>query len=169
MGFLSDMFSSPVAPVIESTGGVIEKTGKALDELFTSDEERAKARIALKQLEADLTLKLRQLDVDWQAKVMQAEVAFDGELTERLKADVVSRSWLSRNIRPGAFLGVLTFAVVLAFYTLHPSTKANAEIVELWTALLTAVLMAQVVFYYGSRGLEKLATILGPLWARTKK
>jgi len=40
MGFWSGLFGGGAAPVIDATGTALEKTGKALDSLFTSDDER---------------------------------------------------------------------------------------------------------------------------------
>lgn len=40
MSFFAKLFGGGAAPVIDSVGTAVEKTGNALDNLFTSDEER---------------------------------------------------------------------------------------------------------------------------------
>jgi hypothetical protein len=83
---------------------------------------------------------------------LNAEVAEQHELTERLKADMGSDSWLSKNIRPmsliAIFLGYFLFAMMSAF-----GLNANEAYVQLlgqWGMLVMGA-------YFGGRTIEKLA------------
>ena len=72
-------------------------------------------------------------------------------LTERLKADMGSDSWLSKNIRPMTLIfiltGYFTFAMMSAF---GKDTNENyVELLGQWGMLIMS-------FYFGGRTLEKI-------------
>jgi hypothetical protein len=72
-------------------------------------------------------------------------------LTERLKADMGSDSWLSKNIRPMTLLlilgGYFTFAMMSAFD--YDTNKSYVELLGQWGMLVMS-------FYFGGRTLEKI-------------
>ena len=77
-------------------------------------------------------------------------------LTDRLKADMSSDSWLSKNIRPmsliAIFFGYFLFAMMSAF-----GLNANESYVQLlgqWGMLIMGA-------YFGGRTIEKLAEMKG--------
>jgi hypothetical protein len=74
-----------------------------------------------------------------------------GNLTERLKADMGSDSWLSKNIRPMTLLAILvgyfTFAMMSAFG--RDANPAYVELLGQWGMLIMS-------FYFGGRTLEKI-------------
>jgi hypothetical protein len=85
---------------------------------------------------------------------LNADVAEQHELTDRLKADMASDSWLSKNIRPMTLIAILTgyfvFAMMSAF-----GIDTNQRYVELlgqWGMLIMS-------FYFGGRTLEKVLTL----------
>lgn len=85
---------------------VVEKTMKGLDSLFTSDEERMKARAVI------------------EAQLQQFEIAIQEQVTRRWQADMASDSWLSKNVRPGVLvavtLGMLGVWIAGMFGTVSP-------------------------------------------------
>ena len=90
--------------------------------------------------------KLGELNVD-----LEAYKTEQNNLTERLKADMGSDSWLSKNIRPmtliAILLGYFTFAMMSAF---GKDTNANyVELLGQWGMLIMS-------FYFGGRTLEKI-------------
>ena len=73
-------------------------------------------------------------------------------LTERLKADMGSDSWLSKNIRPATLIFLLVaysgFAVASIFG--HETRGAYVELLGQWGMLVMS-------FYFGGRTMEKIA------------
>jgi len=128
------MITDAVAGAISS---IFESTFAGLDKLFTSEDERNKAKILL--VEAETKLK----------------VALEAGLTERHKADMASDSWLSKNIRPISLISVIALFVILSLL----DTLFSLEISEGLANILNAWGLAIFTFYFGSRGFEKVAVI----------
>ena len=93
----------------------------------------------------ELALKLREIDV----KEYEIEQT---NLTERLKADMSSDSWLSKNIRPMVLIFLLIaysgFAIASIFD--YETRGAYVELLGQWGMLVMS-------FYFGGRTMEKLA------------
>lgn len=143
MSWWKDLFAGSVEQVVE-------KTGEALDNLITSDEERLKLRNELEKILSDAKLQATELAAKAEA-----------ELTERLKADMTSDSWLSKNIRP-LTLAFLTVAVtILAYLTVFVLDAKQLPILSVWVDLFSALLVTAFGFYFGSRGLQHITTIIG--------
>ncbi len=141
MSWFTDLFSSGVSDVITSAG-------KAIDDLVTSDEERATLKIAL---EKELN-KFEKNQLDAVAK-------FDNEITQRHANDMTSDSWLSKNIRPLALAFLTLSTVLLAYLTIFILDVERAALVAPWQQLLTVLLGTTYAFYFGSRGFEKVQAI----------
>lgn len=71
-------------------------------------------------------------------------------ITERHKNDMISDSWLSKNIRPLALVWLLILLTIAMFVKLPEGVLL----------LLEAVLTLVFTFYFGSRGLEKITNML---------
>ena len=84
--------------------GLIKPFGETLDALFTSDEERLRARHALRQLE--ITLAEREFEFE-QVRLR--------EQSQNVRSETQGQSWLQRNWRP---LTMLTFLVLIVLDTL---------------------------------------------------
>ena len=97
----------------------------------------------------ELALKLREIDV----KEYEIEQT---NLTERLKADMSSDSWLSKNIRPMVLIFLLIaysgFAIASIFD--YETRGAYVELLGQWGMLVMS-------FYFGGRTMEKLADKVG--------
>jgi hypothetical protein len=124
--------------------GALLDIGSKLIDRFCPDPAAAESA-KLKLLEMQQTGELAQLNAD---------VAEQHELTDRLKADMASDSWLSKNIRPMTLIAILTgyfvFAMMSAF-----GIDTNQRYVELlgqWGMLIMS-------FYFGGRTLEKILTL----------
>ena len=93
----------------------------------------------------DLALKLKEID----AKEYEIEQT---NLTDRLKADMASDSWLSKNIRPMVLIFLLVaysgFAIASIFE--YETRGAYVELLGQWGMLVMS-------FYFGGRTMEKLA------------
>lgn len=97
----------------------------------------------------ELALKLKEID----AKEYEIEQT---NLTERLKADMSSDSWLSKNIRPMVLIFLLVaysgFAIASIFD--YETRGAYVELLGQWGMLVMS-------FYFGGRTMEKLADKVG--------
>jgi uncharacterized membrane protein (DUF106 family) len=100
---------------------------------------------------AEAQAKLLELQQQGRLAELQADTAEAQELTKRQEADMLSDSWLSKNIRPMTLIAILTgyftFAMLSAF-----GIDTNTKYVELlgqWGMLIMS-------FYFGGRTLEKI-------------
>ena len=82
---------------------------------------------------------------------LNADVAEQHELTERLKADMGSDSWLSKNIRPMTLI-----AILIGYFTFAGLSAAKIDVNESYVQLLGQWGMLIMSFYFGGRTLEKI-------------
>jgi hypothetical protein len=117
---------------------------KLIDKLIPDPEAKAKAQLELAQLAQNGELAKMNAD-------LEAYKTEQSNLTDRLKADMASDSWLSKNIRPmtlGAILvGYFTFAMMSAFG--HNANESYVSLLGQWGMLIMS-------FYFGGRTLEKI-------------
>ena len=96
----------------------------------------------------DLALKLKEIDT----RAFEAETK---AVTDRWQADMQSDSWLSKNIRPGTLVYILTaylgFAVADGF---------GFRISESYVQLLGQWGMLVMTAYFGGRSAEKIVGVL---------
>jgi len=129
-------------------GGAIDKVvsnvGDALDELFTSDDERNKAKNELMRIRQDAHIEVIKLANEYEANI-----------TQRWKSD--NENLITRLVRPFivVFLYLLFGAVVLT-----DGTIGKFAINEAYIPVLQTLLVTVTVAYFGSRGLEKTTNIL---------
>ncbi len=118
--------------------------GKLIDKLIPDPEAKAKAQLDLAKMAQDGELAKMANDTD----LYKTE---QNNLTDRLKSDMSSDSWLSKNIRPmtlvAIFIGYFVFAMMSAF-------KLDAN--EVYVTLLGQWGMLVMSFYFGGRTLEKI-------------
>ena len=121
---------------------------RVLDKVVPDPEQKAKAQVAL--MEMQQRGELAQLQADLQEQE---------ELTKRHAADMTSDSWLSKNIRPMALIAVFAayflFAMMSAYG--HNANESYVILLGQWGMLIFS-------FYFGSRGAEKIAEI----WSKKK-
>ena len=113
---------------------------KILDKFFPDPEQKAKAQLEL--------LKMQQ---EGDFKKIEADIVEQQELTKRAQADMLSDSWLSKNIRPMTLIAILTGYFMFALMSAY-GMDANTAYVELlgqWGMLIMS-------FYFGGRTLEKI-------------
>jgi hypothetical protein len=124
-------------------GALLDIGSKMIDKFFPDPAAAESAK-----------LKLLAMQQNGELAQLNADVAEQHELTDRLKADMASDSWLSKNIRPMTLIAILTgyfvFAMMSAF-----GIDTNQRYVELlgqWGMLIMS-------FYFGGRTLEKILTL----------
>jgi uncharacterized membrane protein (DUF106 family) len=121
---------------------------KVLDKVIPDPAEKAKAQVALMEMQQKGEL----------AK-LQADLQEQEELSKRHAADMASDSWLSKNIRPMALIAVFAAYFLFAMMSAY-GNNAN----EVYVTLLGQWGMLIFSFYFGSRGAEKIAEI----WSKKK-
>ena len=137
MSWFTDIFTGSVDKIVDSVGN-------AIDKLVTSDEEK----LILKN-------ELAKIQLEAKAKSGELELEFDKQITQRHSSDMQSDSWLSKNIRP------MTLIFILVMYSLLSiSSGFDFKVTESYITLLGQWGMLIMSFYFGSRGLEKIATII---------
>ncbi len=113
---------------------------KVLDKFVPDPEAKAKAQQELLQMQQEG--KLAELNAD----NIEAQ-----ELTKRQSADMMSDSWLSKNIRP------MTLIFILLTYTVFGMMSAwDIEVNNNYVELLGQWGMLIMSFYFGGRTLEKI-------------
>jgi hypothetical protein len=119
--------------------------GKLIDKLIPDPEAKAKAQLELQKMAQDGEL----------AKMANETKLYETEqnnLTERVKADMTSDSWMSKNIRPVTLIFLLFaysgFAVASIFG--FETRGAYVELLGQWGMLVMS-------FYFGGRTMEKIA------------
>ena len=125
-------------------GPLLEVGSKILDRVLPDQAAADKAKAELAKLHQDGEL----ARIANETKLFEIE---QNNLTERLKADMGSDSWLSKNIRPMTLIfilaGYFTFAMMSAF---GKDTNQNyVELLGQWGMLIMS-------FYFGGRTLEKV-------------
>jgi len=121
-------------------GAILDIGSKLVDKFFPDPQQAEQAK--LKLLEMQQTGELAQLNAD---------VAEQHELTERLKADMGSDSWLSKNIRPMTLI-----AILIGYFTFAGLSAAKIDVNESYVQLLGQWGMLIMSFYFGGRTLEKI-------------
>lgn len=118
--------------------------GKLIDKLIPDPEAKARAQLELAKLAQNGELAQMANEAD----LYKTE---QNNLTDRLKADMGSDSWLSKNIRPMTLIFILiaysAFAMMSAF---------NLDTNERYVELLGQWGMLIMSFYFGGRTLEKI-------------
>jgi len=123
--------------------------GKLIDRFLPDPAAAAAAKQELEQMQQNGELAKMANETD----LYKTE---QNNLTDRLKADMGSDSWLSKNIRPMTLIFILvaysTFAMMSAFDL--ETNQAYVELLGQWGMLIMS-------FYFGGRTLEKIMDMKG--------
>jgi hypothetical protein len=113
---------------------------KILDKVFPDPVQAEQAK-----------LKLLEMQQNGELAQINADISEQQELTKRQQADMLSDSWLSKNIRPMTLIAILAgyfiFALMSAFD--YDTNEAYVELLGQWGMLIMS-------FYFGGRSLEKI-------------
>jgi hypothetical protein len=147
LGLLSSAIQAKGKEVVEKTLGV-----KISDD--PSPEEVSK----LRQLQYDHEERLLELGIE-KARLEQeelkallaAQVAQENNVSDRWKADMASDSWLSKNVRPGTLVYLLTAYLIFALLDGY-----GYKISESYVSLLGQWGMLVMTAYFGGRTVEKV-------------
>lgn len=105
----------------------------------------------LRELEFKHEEVLQQLAIRRAELELEGEKVAQGAVTERWKADMLSDSWLSKNIRP------LVLIYLLATYSVLSSASAfGLSVTQAYVELLAQMLMLVMGAYFAGRTFEKV-------------
>jgi len=132
MSWISNIFSSGAAKVVDSVGS-------ALDGVFTSDEERL-------QLENELKKAMNVFKQDMENKSLE----FEKEITKRWQSD--AEHTITRLVRPLSYIAVLS---LFGFIVLLDGNYGGFVVNTAYIPVIETLLATMTVAYFGSRGVEK--------------
>jgi hypothetical protein len=147
LGLLSSAIQAKGKQVVE------EKLGVKISD-NPSPEEVSK----LRQLQFEHEERLLELGIE-KARLEQEELKAllaaqanqENNISDRWKADMASDSWLSKNIRPGTLVYILSAFIVMALLD-----GAGYKIAESYVTLLGQWGMLVMTAYFGGRTVEKV-------------
>lgn len=117
------------------SGGLLKDVGGIIDNLHTSGEEKAEAKLKLETL------------------LTNAEQKAQEQVSSRWEADMKHGSWLSKNIRPITLIFLTVVFVFLSFFDGNIGEfKINSSYVPVYQTLLMTVYGA----YFAGRSMEKI-------------
>ena len=123
-------------------GALIKNISDVVDKFVTTKGEKEQAKKELQEL------------------IYNHEAAMEQELTKRQQADMASDSWLSKNVRPLTLMFLTLMTVILAYLTIFFLPSAKVTLLTPWIDILKQLLEVVFVFYFGSRGFEKVTSII---------
>jgi hypothetical protein len=119
-------------------GGLVKSIGNIIDSVTTTTEEKLAAELKIKEL------------------ISNYEIEMEKQVTARWQADMVSDSWLSKNVRPLTLIFLVVSTVVIIFID---AGTLSFVVEPKWTDLLQLVLITVIGAYFGGRSLEKTKKI----------
>lgn len=114
---------------------LVGQAGSIIDEVVTSKEEKL------------------QLKNKIEKAILDHEIEIQKNVTERWKADSISDSWLSKNVRPMVLIFLVISTVLMIFIE---AGVIAFEVKSSWIDLLQLVLITVIGAYFGGRSLEKV-------------
>ena len=152
LGLLSSAIQAKGKQVVEKTLGV-----------SIPDDPTPEDVAKLRQLQYDHEERLLELGIQ-KARIEQEELQAlfasqanqENNISDRWKADMSSDSWLSKNVRPGTLVYLLTAYVVFALLD-----GAGYKISESYVNLLGQWGMLVMTAYFGGRTVEKVMEMRG--------
>lgn len=96
---------------------------------------------------------LTELEKEMLVKELEQDVIEMQEITKRWQSDMLSDSWLSKNIRP---LSLAFLTLTLFIYIILDSSLDTFKIDQQWISLLGNLLMLVYGGYFSARTLEKI-------------
>ena len=114
---------------------LVGQASNIIDEVVTSKEEKL------------------QLKNEIEKAILDHEIKIQKNVTERWKADSISDSWLSKNVRPMVLIFLVISTVLMIFIE---AGVIAFEVKSSWIDLLQLVLITVIGAYFGGRSLEKV-------------
>ena len=131
MSWLSELFTSSAAVLVDSVG-------KAIDSTFTTDEEKLK-------LKNELTTIITNHEAVMETKAVE----YEQEITKRWTSD--NEHIVTRVVRPISFVWV----IILFTVVMIGDTNWGFVVKDAYIPVLETLLTTMTIAYFGSRGVEK--------------
>ena len=129
MNILAKILGTEVQGILQNLTGFVDK-------LVVTKEEKAKIIQEITNAENQIQLQIQQT------------------ITERHQTDMSSDSWLSKNVRPMVLIAIIVLFLFLSFFD-----GANwLQVPEGYISILKNWGELAFMFYFGSRGLEKIVS-----------
>ena len=141
------IFSKDVEAVGIAANNIFKGVESIIDASFTSKEEKATALARLAKLQ------------------VESKEEENKQITTRHANDMKSDSKLAKNIRPYTLIFTLGVISLLAGID---GNVGSITIKETYITLFASLLMLQFGFYYGSRGVEKIAEKVSDVFKKRK-
>lgn len=150
-GFLTNVITAGV-------GTLVKEIGETVRSFVTTDKDKLEAH-----------QKITETLFAFQARMVQSADNYEKELTERQRNDMASDSWLSKNIRPLVVIYLLALFSALALNDGNLSLGARQFVVgEGYRDAIRAFLEYGLMFYFGGRSLEKIASMASSALAKRR-
>lgn len=81
--------------------------------------------------------------------------SIEEEISKRWNADMLSDSWLSKNVRPLTLASVMVFLILMTFFEGFGISSVNERWIGLWEIVSITVIGA----YFGARSYDKRTRI----------
>ncbi len=107
-------------------------------------EELRQAQFEHEEFLLNAAIKQKELDIE-------AEKVAQGAVNERWRADMLSDSWLSKNIRPMVLIYLL-----LTYSVLSTASAFSVNVTQAYVELLAQMLMLVMGAYFAGRTVEKI-------------
>ena len=123
-------------------GDTIKDVGNIIDNLHTSEEEKAEARQKIEQL------------------LVEAEQKAQAQVSARWEADLKHGSWLSKNIRPITLVFLTVMFTILSLF--DGNLKIAGEeftIADAYIPVYQTLLMVVYGAYFAGRSIEKVKKV----------
>ena len=122
-----------------------------IDDILTVGMKLVDKFVPDPQAKQEAQIKLLEMQKNGELAQLQADMNEQQELTKRQSADMMSDSWLSKNIRP------MTLIFILITYTVFGMMSAwDIEVNNNYVELLGQWGIIIMSFYFGGRTVEKV-------------
>lgn len=140
---------------------LVNAVGNVLDTVTTTDHEIALTDNQKLKIQAAFELEAKKLLAKAEEEHNEHIQALEAEITKRLQIDMAGDAWLPKNIRPLALIFLSAVVSAIAFFTIFDNglTDQQLKTLEIWVPFFSPLMLLAYGFYFGSRGLEKIAKI----------
>jgi hypothetical protein len=147
LGLLSSAIQAKGKEVVENALGIKipdNPTPAEVEKLRQSQFDHEEALLAL-------GIEKARIEQEELAALLKAQANQEDNVSKRWQADMSSDSWMSKNIRPGTLVYILT-----AYLLFAGLSAAGIEVNEAYVSLLGQWGMLVMTAYFGGRTVEKV-------------
>lgn len=137
-----------------ATGGFLSGVKEVASAFIADPTKKAEFESKLQELHIKHDEEMAKIAMQVEEMASKERMNEDVQISERWKADMVSDSWWSKNIRPiaMAFVVGIFFLILIVDSAIKEGFQVDAEYKDIIKYLLETIVIA----YYGSRGAEKV-------------